>query len=646
MQGTRLLAVLVAFGLIASAVPGGALAGTVAPGGQTAPESSDATNGGVGEATLTAQTDGTDASEGDKNTSRAPVGRQLATVIAVTDDEVDSDVEGSSLDTALEDANESERAEIVANRAATLRDRADEVVTDQRAARAAYEDGNVTREEFARRLATLAGQARTIDRGFGRLDDRTTDISALELRVAGYDRGTNEEARERLDRVMGSGTSALLAQYTGRQSGAFSLEVDGGISIEVESDGGERSRELEREQPGDGSFEVTQSEALAAATESLSTGLDGEWTLRSVDRDEDDGYYGFGFGFFGPGATGEAEVNVDGQTGEIFEFEEEIEPRDDGDAETPLSVSIANGTAAPDATVTLRVTAAGDPVEGATVELDDQDVGETDSDGRITVTLPDDDEVDIEVEAGEREGDLKITLRPDDDRDEDEKLREQLSASGSIDDGTVTVSVTYGGESVSDAAVYAADERVGTTDADGTVSFVAPEVADEVEITIIKGDFEAEFEFEVGSDGTLTLEDVDVDERDEEDVDEEDEEDADEEDVDEGDEEEADAGEDEEEGDVDEEEDEEEELAVTIVSDDPGPNTTTTLEVSDGDGAPVDGARVELDDQYAGETDSDGRIAVTFPDDDEVDVEVEAGEREGELEVELDDEEADDADEE
>ena len=630
MRGTRILTVLVALGLVVGAVPGGALASAATGGDATDIGSNGAAPTGIDASAVPAQTDGnttngntnsSDDGNASDSASRATVGQQLATVIAVTDDEVSGDVEASSLDAALEDANESERATILAERSASLRERADEIVADQRDARVAYEDGELTRGEFAQRIAVLAGQARTVDRGFERVADGADGVSEIELRAAGYDRTANADARERLTRVTGTGASALLAQYTGESAGEFSLEVDGGVSIEVESEDGERSREIEREQPGNGTFEMTQSEALTAATAQLSTDADGEWTLRSVDRDEDDGYYEFEFAFFGPETTGEAEVSVDGQTGEVFEFEEEIEPRErDDDDETPLSISIADGTAEPGATVTLRVTAAGEPVEGATVELGDRDVGTTDADGRIEVALPDDDEAEIEVEDGDREGELEITLRSETDDDRDDDFAERFSVGGSVENGTVQLSVTYDGEGVDGVSVSVDGDRVGTTGADGTLSFDAP-AADEFEATLVKGAFEAEIEFEVGADGTLAAGDVDVDAREEDGDD-----DADD----------AEAGDDEDDRDEDD-------LSVAVVSGDPAPGAAVTVEVTDAAGGPVEGATVEVGGESAGTTDANGRIELTLPDDDEVEIEVEDGDRDGELEIEFgaDDDESD-----
>lgn len=646
MSRKQLLTALVAIGLVVGSVPGAALAGVDA--GTSA----------------TVQAD-----EPDANGTEAATGQQLATVIEVTDDEVSGEVEQASLEAALDDANESERAALLADRAAALRERANDTVAAQADATAAYEAGELSRSEYAQRLAVLASRANTLDRGFERLDDRAADVSALELRAAGYDRDANADARERLSDLTSAGASALLAQYSGEQRGEFEVAVDGGLSIEVENEDGERSREFERERPGNGTFAVNQSEALTAASEPLAADVEGEWRLSSVDRDAEDGVYEFEFAFFGPEMTGAAEVSVDGETGTVFEFVEELEPRErdeandeddetgedeggaDGanDAGAPLSVTLVDGTAAPNATVTLAVSADGEPVEGARVVVGEGTVGETDADGRVTLTLPDADEVEVDAEAGDREGELELRLRSSSAEDvENAEISEKLSVDGSVDNGTVTVAVDYDGEGVAGVAVHVDDERVGTTDADGRLSFAAS-ATDELEVTLLKGAFQAELEFAVGDDGPLSVGEIDVEERDRDDRDERDddadtaagEDDADDDGDDDaadddGDDDAADA----EDGEADAEDDS---LSVDVVSGDPAPGATVTLEVTDD--APVSGAAVEIDGVEVGTTDDDGRITVTLPDASEVDVDVTDGDREGELEFEFADTESDDTEE-
>ncbi|MFC6722712.1 hypothetical protein ACFQHN_35355 [Natrialbaceae archaeon GCM10025896] len=53
-----------------------------------------------------------------------------------------------------------------------------------------------------------------------------------------------------------------------------------------------------------------------------------------------------------------------------------------------LDVSVTDGEPGPGEEVTLTVTADGEEVEGATVDIDEETVGQTDENGTITVTLP------------------------------------------------------------------------------------------------------------------------------------------------------------------------------------------------------------------------------------------------------------------
>jgi hypothetical protein len=85
-------------------------------------------------------------------------------------------------------------------------------------------------------------------------------------------------------------------------------------------------------------------------------------------------------------------------------------------------------------------------------------------------------------------------------------------------DGTVTVTVDHGDSGVANATVYANDERVGTTDANGTVSFELGD--DDLDVTVEADGVEMKGEYAV-QDGSLVLEksefereDDDADDRD------------------------------------------------------------------------------------------------------------------------------------
>ncbi len=516
MRSNRPLVVIAVVAVMVISVPAAAFAGGV----------------GLG---LSDQSDEAAATDdpGNEPVDRAPTGQQLATVLRVTDDELSAEVESAFFESSLAGANESERADILAARASILRDRARAVIEERDASTNAYEAGNLTRTTFAQRLAVATAQASSIDRLFAQLNGHADGVSALELRTAGFNRSANHEVRERLDELIGPGTMGLLSQFTGERMGAFTLELNGGVSIAVETDDGERSREFERPQPGDGTFSINASEAVDVARSALDGDLNGTWRLDSVERD-DDGYYEVEFGFGGPNVTGEAEVDVDGATGELFSFEEELEPRDEENADDDrLEISIIGGEPEAGSTVTLAVTDDGEPVEGAIVEVDGGPTAVTNPAGRVTVTLPTGDEtVEIEAEADGREGELELSVRGNESGDDE--LRRNLTVDANYDNGSVTLVITYEGSGVPGLMAYVDETRVGPTGPDGSIRFAMSE-SDDVDVTLIRGALTIEVDLELEN-GQLRIDELELDGRDDDDDDEDDQEDEDEEEQDDDDE--------------------------------------------------------------------------------------------------------------
>lgn len=449
-------------------------------------------------------------------TVNVTTGQQLSTVLAVTSDDVQSEVDEAAFETEYEDASEEERAEAIADRAETLRDRAESIAEDYEAATEAYEDGDLTKSEYAQRIAALNARADNLLTAYENLRERADNVSALELRAAGFNATATQAAVDDLDSVSGAGASALLQRFVGQSQGEVEIDRANGLSISVESEDGEQSRELD--QPGDDSTNLTvsQSDALDTARSSLSD-ANGTWVLSGSGVDREDGIYSFAFRLDGNTTEGEAEITVDGSSGEIVSLEEEIEPRgeaDDADEEAEdeaeegedaadeerdereLALVVADGTVAPNETVTVRALADGEPTADVTVYRDGEAIGTTDADGTVSVTLPESGEV--ELTAGE--GELEFELG---DEDEDEEVYRNLSADTTLQNGTVTVTLRYEGNGVADASVYANGEQVGTTDADGTVTFDVANSTEELEIEVVKGEFEAEFEYEM-NDGSLS----------------------------------------------------------------------------------------------------------------------------------------------
>jgi hypothetical protein len=434
------------------------------------------------------------------------VGQQLSTVVAAASDEVQTDFEDTAFAVSFEAANESERAEAVADRAERLRERAENVSEAYRAATEAYRAGEISESEYAQRIAVLNARAGSISTSYRRLQNRAENVSALELRAEGFERTAPNRSVETLDAVTGGGPSAVLERFTGQTEGEIDIEAENGLSIEAQSEDGERSVEVRRGRDDDDSMTVAQSAALGTARDALPAAPDGgSWALTEGSVHAESGYYEFAFALRGANATGESEVRVDGSTGSVFRLEQDVEPgadgdltdRDDGENDTEaddvLGLVVADGTPAPNATITVQAVSDGQPAANATVYLGDRRVGTTDGSGTVSLTLPADGAT-VTAVRGDREAELEFEFE---DR-EDEVFR-QLDVSGSVDNGTVTVSVSYNGSPVTGATVYADGDRVGTTAGDGTVRF-APEAGDDLEVEVVKGEFEAELTFAVSGD--------------------------------------------------------------------------------------------------------------------------------------------------
>lgn len=453
-----------------------------------------------------AQTDATTEPGTDANVSVSP-GAQLATVLTATAISTRSAVETSAFELHLERGGDGHRAEAIAERAETLAERAEAIRADYEDATEAHEAGEISAEEYARRLATLNARAERLLDDVEALRAHARTVSALELEAAGMNRTALRAATEGLEPLTGVGASALLQRFLGESAGEIELRTDGGLRVEVEGEDGETSLEVNRERDDDQNITVAQDAALETARSALP---DGNWTLERASVHPDSGYYRFEFGFRSPDRTGEAEVRVDGSSGEVFRLEVETESpdgddegeRDDADDDhddRELTLLLVDGTPAPNGTVTVRALADGEPVANVTVFVEEHAAAETDADGEATVRLPRAHEVAV------RAGDAELRFEFDGVDDDRESVYHRLGASASLADGQVTATVSFDGEPVEGATVYANGNRVGETGADGTVAFAFdPAEEDDLELEVVKGAFEAEFEYEV-RDGHLVL---------------------------------------------------------------------------------------------------------------------------------------------
>lgn len=449
---------------------------------------------------LAAQENETRSETGTNFTVTAGTGAQLSTVIASASDDVQTEFDDSSFEAEFHAGNDSERAEAIANRAAELDARALALREAYENVTRAYENGTISRDEYAQRVATLTARARNVRNSSERLERFSDDVPRVELRAAGLNGSELNATIETLEAVSGPGQNALLAKFTGQSAVEIEVRSVDGVRIEVESEDGERSREIRRS--GDASTEITieQSVALANARTNLSTSA-GSWALSEATVHEEDGEYRFEFLLANGSERGEAEVRVDGSSGAVVRVEEELErpesdeAAEDGDDENGFSLVVVDGTVAPNDTVTVQVRSGNEPVANVPVTLEGEPVGETDENGTLRVTLPDADDARIEADDGAREGRLDLEFEDETENEtdsQDDGTATDLSADSKYADGTITTNVTNGGEPVEGATVDLDGERVGKTDASGTLSFDVDPDAEDYEIEISVGDGEVE----------------------------------------------------------------------------------------------------------------------------------------------------------
>lgn len=479
MPSTRLAVVLAALSLLGAVTPVAAF-GLGAAGSTATPTPTDPVNGTAVNVTP---------------------GAQLSTVLATTEIATRGEIEDAGFEFEFEHGGVDERAEAIADRAEALAERARDIREAYREATEARKAGELTADEYARRLAELNARAEQLLTDIDALRSRAGNVSTLELEAAGLNRSALRAAVDDLDPLTGVGPSALLQRFLGQSTGEIELRTADGLRLEVEGEAGEQSLEVTRPRDDDPALTVPQDSALQTARDALTPG---NWTLTKSSVHSDSGFYKFEFALRDSNRTGEAEVRVDGSSGVVFRLEVELETPDEaddedeveeeGDAhdERELALLLVDGTPAPNATVTVRVLADGEPAEGVTVSVNDHAIAETDAHGEATVRLPPAE--DVEVTAG----DAELEFEFDEGDHERASVFRQLTANATLEDGQVTVRVRFNGSPVEGVTVYADDHLVDATGPDGIVRFdLDPNETDELELELVKGQFEAELEYDI-----------------------------------------------------------------------------------------------------------------------------------------------------
>ncbi|WP_053949068.1 hypothetical protein [Halolamina sediminis] len=174
---------------------------------------------------------------------------------------------------------------------------------------------------------------------------------------------------------------------------------------------------------------------------------------------------------------------------------------DDASADTSIEANYDDGT------VTLSVAQNGTGVENVSVEANSEDVGATDANGTLTFETNATEELELELEGEGIDQEVEYVIEDGElvrESDEDDDDEAELAADVTFDNGTVDLTVTQNGSGVENASVTANGEDVGTTDANGSLTFET-NASEELEIEITSGEQELELEYAI-EDGELVEE--------------------------------------------------------------------------------------------------------------------------------------------
>ena len=171
---------------------------------------------------------------------------------------------------------------MIAERTADLRKRAEGIHAEYELVTHAYAAGEVTKSEYAQRLASLNARATHLLASYEHLRQHAENISSLELRAAGTTLSSLDAAIANLSHVTGPGSSALLEQYLGDTGGTIELETRDGRLLEIRRENGELAREFEHPPDDDRTITVRHAHALQTASDALSTPVEGHWHLAAL----------------------------------------------------------------------------------------------------------------------------------------------------------------------------------------------------------------------------------------------------------------------------------------------------------------------------------------------------------------------------
>ncbi|WP_049929168.1 DUF4129 domain-containing protein [Halopiger goleimassiliensis] len=391
----------------------------------------------------------------------------------------------------------------------------------------------------AERISTLEsedleGQPQESGDGFGDSPANGDADMAGSDAVAGEDGGSGGEPGD--GTTTDDGTGGGHGGDDGEPSAAGAGDGEFGDGADGEAGGGEAGETGDGEFGDDGQVDGEDGEFGDgdAGDGEFDTGEDGSDDGEFGDGEPSDGA-GSGESGDGEFGDGDGDGGDEGSQDEEVDLEEdssqdESDDRIDGDssdedgagqadedgdeAETTTTYDVAfEEEPVPGAETTATVTRDGDPAEDVVVFFDDERVGTTDANGRVTGEVPYTDELEVTLRpAGTAQPALTgagsvvadgpqfagVSSAVQDDGNETRTTVElnaetELAVEDPIVAGTdVTIRATVADNPIPDGTVSLDGDERGTTDANGTAEITLPETAGNATIAVERGEIRAE----------------------------------------------------------------------------------------------------------------------------------------------------------
>ena len=257
------------------------------------------------------------------------VGARLSTVIAATEIDVQAAVDRSTFARQAASANGTDIARSVQERATALSEQRAQLRSELTGLQTAVAAGNITQATFVREVALVHAETMALAQAYQQLNQSVERVPIQAQQANGIEQATIVAEAVSGANLNSRARAAVFNQLTGEDDGEIRIRTTDGVEIEVENDDGEISREWERPDDGDRSFTLDADAAADRASTVLPLLDQGEWVSEGPTERTEDGAYELAYRLTG-GANGDAEVEVtiDGSSGEVIEYESEIESRD------------------------------------------------------------------------------------------------------------------------------------------------------------------------------------------------------------------------------------------------------------------------------------------------------------------------------